>query len=69
MRAALDIDMLRQKQEELKKRYGAVIELLSFPQLSVSSTLIRSRIREERSIRYLVPDAVSQYIEENHIYG
>lgn len=68
VRDVLDIDMLRQKQNELEKRYGAVIKLLSFPQLPISSTLIRSRIREERSIRYLVPDAVRQYIEENHIY-
>jgi nicotinate-nucleotide adenylyltransferase len=36
---------------------------------NVSSSLIRQRVRESLSIRYLVPDEVEQYIKENNLYG
>jgi nicotinate-nucleotide adenylyltransferase len=38
------------------------------PMLKVSSTEIRRSIRENRSIRFLVPDAVADYIRENRLY-
>jgi nicotinate-nucleotide adenylyltransferase len=37
--------------------------------LEISSTRIRALLREKRSIRYLVPNAVLLYIVENHLYG
>lgn len=36
--------------------------------LDISATGIRSRIKEQRSIRYLVPDPVNAYIEEKQLY-
>lgn len=39
------------------------------PEIEISSSLIRSRLKEGKTIRYLVPDAVRNYIEENHLYG
>ena len=38
------------------------------PMLQVSSTEIRRSIRENRSVRFLVPDAVAAYIRENRLY-
>jgi nicotinate-nucleotide adenylyltransferase len=38
------------------------------PMLQVSSTEIRQSIRENRSIRFLAPDAVADYIRENRLY-
>lgn len=34
----------------------------------ISSTMLREMIRKGKSIRYLLPDAVRQYIEENELY-
>lgn len=38
------------------------------PVITISSTMIRSRIREGKSVRYLVTDDVLDYIEECALY-
>jgi nicotinate-nucleotide adenylyltransferase len=40
----------------------------SFPEFGVSSTAIRARIRAGKSIKYLVPDGVRQYIINRGLY-
>lgn len=42
---------------------------VTVPEMGVSSKLIRNRIKEKKSIRYLVPESVRNYIEENRLYG
>lgn len=42
--------------------------LLDRDMLDVSSTGIRSSVREGKSIRFLVPDPVEAYIRENRLY-
>jgi nicotinate-nucleotide adenylyltransferase len=37
--------------------------------LPISSSEIRRRIREGRAVRYLLPDAVLEYIGDNKLYG
>jgi nicotinate-nucleotide adenylyltransferase len=44
------------------------IMVLDAPLLPISATHIRKNIREGRSIRYLVPDAVREEIERNGYY-
>jgi len=44
------------------------ISILKAPLLEISSTYIRSQIKEGKSIRYLVPEKVAQYIIDSGYY-
>lgn len=58
-----------QRVEELERQYGAVIYSTDIPQVDISSTLIRQRVRENRSVKYLVPEGVEAYIQEHGLYS
>lgn len=54
--------------EVVEPRFANRVHFVSAPVMEVSGTEIRSRCRSGRSIRYLVPEAVRTYIEENGLY-
>ena len=57
------------KQNELLNRYKENIEKLKEEiKSNFSSTYVRLQIKEEKSVRYLLPDEVYEYIEENNLY-
>lgn len=68
MRNGADIAAMELKIAELSQKYEARIRLLSFLNLEISSTDIRERVRVGKSIRYLVPDKVLDYIAEKGFY-
>jgi len=44
------------------------IKICEAPLLEISSSYIRSIIKKKKSIQYLVPDAVYEYITDNNMY-
>lgn len=51
---------------ELKSPYP--IKVVDIPMVDISSSVIRNRIREKKSIKYLVPDSVYSYIKGHGLY-
>ncbi len=58
--------------ETLRAELGEIgetrIHALATPELEISSTDIRSRVRRGYSIKYVVPPSVEQYIAKYHLY-
>lgn len=68
VRDEASMEEMRAKKAELEQRFGGEILLLPFVRLSLSSTEIRERIKQGKSVRYMVPDSVLAYIEEKGLY-
>ncbi|MBM7615816.1 nicotinate-nucleotide adenylyltransferase [Alkaliphilus hydrothermalis] len=52
----------------LKNQYGAEILKIKIPNLEISSTDIRKRTNEGKSIKYLVPEGIGAYIRKHGLY-
>lgn len=68
VRGDSQLSEMETKKRELEQRFQGTIILLPFISLSLSSTELRRRIHDGKSIRYLVPDSVLAYIEEKRFY-
>ena len=60
-----DVNHIKASFGELGKRK---IHRLETPELEISSTDIRNRIKKGYSIKYIVPTAVEQYIYKQGLY-
>ncbi len=61
-------DRLENKIRELEGLYKINIRQIETPLVEISSTDIREARKNHRSIKYLVPESVEEYILENEIY-
>jgi len=59
---------LTQHVEHLRKTYGTDIRIVDIPQVDISSTDIRQRCRDGRTIKYMVPEKVEKYIIQHGLY-
>jgi nicotinate-nucleotide adenylyltransferase len=60
----------REQVDEALRRLGAGerAQFFEMPEIGVSSTRLRERVRAREPIRYLVPDAVAEHIERAGLY-
>jgi nicotinate-nucleotide adenylyltransferase len=54
--------------EDLSRQPSGGIAELAIPKLEISATDIRRRVAGNRTIRYLLPNAVANYIHQHHLY-
>ena len=60
--------VFKKQMDYLEAKYHADIRFLNIPDLALSSSEIRRRVREHQSIRFMVPEGVREYIEEHQLY-
>lgn len=63
-----DIENIIKSDEFLLQNKDCLIKLNQSIKTNCSSTFVRGKIKEGKSIRYLMPDEVYYYIEENKLY-
>jgi nicotinate-nucleotide adenylyltransferase len=68
-RAGVRADALARVIAVVPKELRERVATLNLPELPESATLIRTLLSQGRSIRYLVPEPVWQYIEAHKLYG
>jgi nicotinate-nucleotide adenylyltransferase len=62
------------RREEVRQQLAGLagvadrVSYIDVPRIDISSAALRQRIHSGRPITYLVPDAVSDYIEERRLY-
>ncbi len=64
----IDISKINEEISYLQDNFDTNVEIIHTFQLEISSTDLRKRIRDGKSVKYLMPDNVIEYIEENNLY-
>jgi nicotinate-nucleotide adenylyltransferase len=64
------IVVMRRPHQEIEKesRFFDRVMISAAPLIDISSTMIRSRIQKDLSVRYLVEPGVYEYIKQNNLY-
>ena len=66
-----DIDQIEQivkSSKLLEENKKNIIKVSNVVTSNLSSTVIRNSIKQGKSVQYLVPDKIIEYIEENKLY-
>lgn len=67
-RQGISMEQLTWKKKMLAECFDARIDIVSMPVIGISSTDLRERIKNGKSVSYFVPDNVIEYIKQNSIY-
>jgi len=52
----------------LKERARGKLYFCELTMLAISSTIIRKKVQKGETIRFLTPDSVVHYIQQQHLY-
>ncbi|HLR21735.1 MAG TPA: nicotinate-nucleotide adenylyltransferase [Tissierellaceae bacterium] len=63
-----NMEEMVEKIKEFNNKYNGNIVRINTPIIHISSTIIRKRVKEDLSIKYLLPDILEKYIIKNHLY-
>ena len=69
MRGGVQDGPVRQEAKRLAEEFGARIRLLPLSPAPLSSTQVRSRLRQGLSTEGLLPASVREYIDQHQLYG
>ncbi|MEE1013007.1 MAG: nicotinate-nucleotide adenylyltransferase, partial [Clostridia bacterium] len=68
LRPGFSGEQMTEKKKELEQQFHARIEIVPAPLIRISSTELRQRLAEGKSVRYLIPEAVAEYIARHGLY-
>jgi nicotinate-nucleotide adenylyltransferase len=67
-RPGIDREVFVREINSLQDNYSAKIHMVETPVIDISSTDIRKRICDNKTIKYLVPESIEDYIRKFGLY-
>ncbi|MGH4051021.1 MAG: nicotinate-nucleotide adenylyltransferase [Clostridium sp.] len=67
-RAGFEVKKVLRQKKYLEEKFNNKIFFLNMPIIDISSTNIRSNIKQGRKVDYLLPRGVKGIIDKNHLY-
>lgn len=67
-RGGYSAEKLYKQKEKAEKDFQKEILLLNIPALDISSTNIRERIKQNKNVSYLMPEAICEIIKQFNLY-
>lgn len=64
----IDIEKINRELKFLQENYNTKVEIIHTPLYEISSTELRERIKDKKSVKYLIPEKVVNYIKESGFY-